>query len=89
MLGVLYSFYLGEVKEPKLFAKLLVKKKVLWWPVLQTKTDSDNVSASLLNKNRTKVPVGWENVKPFTVEHSQMEGMSREWRNAAVKIVKR
>ena len=73
-------------------ATLLVKKKVLWWPVLQTKTDSDNVSASLLNKNRTKVAVGWENVKPFTVEHSQMEGMSREWRNAymtAVKIVKR
>ena len=71
---------------------VLIKRKVLWWPGLQTKTDADTVSATLLNKNKTKVTVDRQKVKPFTEDHSQMEGMSREWRTAymtAVKIVKR
>ena len=32
--------------------------------------------------------VNKENIKPFSVDYSQMEGMKRDWRDAFMKAVK-
>ena len=80
-----------NTKDDDVGTVLLVKRKTLWWPALKVKSDRSTVSVKLLNKTRTKVTVSMEHVKPFKVDHSQMDGMKRDWRTAymtAVKIVR-
>ena len=68
----------------------MVKGKVLWWPavVIEEKEVENEYTVKILNKTRTRVTVTKESIKPFTVDHSQMDGMRRDWRDAYMKATK-
>ena len=76
-----------EIEEKELKV-VMIKQKTLWWPAKVLIEDHDSTTVILLNKKRTRKTVTKENVKPFLVDHSQIEGMKRHWRDAYMKGVK-
>ena len=67
---------------------VMVKRKVLWWPAEVIDENEEKHTVMLLNQNRTRITVTKDNIKPFVTDHSQMEGMKRDWRDAYMKAVK-
>ena len=43
-----------------------------------TKESIDQTEVQLLNKQKTKLTVSNANIKPFAVDHGQMQGMKRD-----------
>ena len=66
---------------------VMVKRKTLWWPAKVVGKSNQNMTVNILNKNNTEIKVNMINVKKFNVDHSQMAGMTREWRDAYIKAV--
>ena len=75
---------IDEIEEKELKV-VMIKQKTLWWPAKVLNEDHDSTTVILLNQKRTKKTVTKENVKPFLVDHSQIEGMKRDWRDAYMK----
>ena len=67
---------------------VMVKRKTLWWPAKVIQETTENSVVTLLNQKKTKLTVNKDNIKPFSVDYSQMEGMKRDWRVAFMKAVK-
>ena len=67
---------------------VMIKRKTLWWPAKLIKEDHENATVTLLNQNKTKITTTKDKIKPFAVDHSQLEGMKRDWRDAYMKAVK-
>ena len=67
---------------------VMVKRKTIWWPGQVIKESSDQTEVQLLNQQKTKLTVSNANIKPFAVDHGQMQGMKRDWRDAYMKAVK-
>ena len=65
----------------------MVKRKTLWWPAKVIEKNNQNMTVNILNKNNTEIKVNMINVKKFNVDHSQMAGMTREWRDVYMKAV--
>ena len=74
--------------EPAYTEVVMVKRKTLWWPAKVIQETAENSVVILLNQKKTKLTVNKENIKPFSVDYSQMEGMKRDWRDAFMKAVK-
>ena len=85
----------GEIIEDEddavMIKVVMVKRKVLWWPaeVLEENEIEDKITVKLLNQTKTRITVSKEFTKPFIIDHSQMDGMRREWRDAYMKATKR
>ena len=77
-----------EDTEPADTKVVMVKRKTLWWPAKVIQETAENSNVILLNQKKTKLTVSKDNIKPFSVDHSQMEGMKRDWRDAYMKAVK-
>ena len=67
---------------------VMVKRKTLWWPGQMIKETNEQTEVQLLNQQKTMLTVSNANVKPFAVDHGQMQGMKRDWRDAYMKAVK-
>ena len=67
---------------------VMVKRKTIWWPGQVIKESIDQTEVELLNQPKTKLTVSNANIKPFAVDHGQMQGMKRDWRDAYMKAVK-
>ena len=68
----------------------MVKRKVLWWPaelILEKEVEIE-YTVKLLNKTKTRITVTKEFIKPFIVDHSRMDGMKSDWRDAYMKATK-
>ena len=79
-----------EEAEAVVIKVVMVKRKVLWWPaeVIEEKEVEDEYTVKLLNQTKTRITVTKEFIKPFIVDHSQMDVMLRDWRDAYMKAVK-
>ena len=80
----------SEAVKIKVIKVVMVKRKVLWWPaeVIEENEAEDEYTVKLLNQTKTRITVSKEFIKPFIVDHSQMDGMRREWRDAYMKATK-
>lgn len=67
---------------------VMVKRKTIWWPGQVINESNDQTEVQLLNKQKTKLTVSNANIKPFAVDHGQMQGMKRDWRDAYMKAMK-
>ena len=74
-----------QVKEGE--KVVMVKRKTLWWPAEVMGKSNLKMTLKILNKKCTVIEATIENVKKFQVDHSQMAGMTREWRDAYLKAV--
>ena len=74
-----------QVKEGE--KVVMVKRKTLWWPAEVMGKSNLKMTLKILNKKSTVIEATIENVKKFQVDHSQMAGMTREWRDAYMKAV--
>ena len=67
---------------------VMVKRKTLWWPAKVINEENENVTVILLNQKKTRITTTKDKIKPFSIDHSQIEGMKRDWRDAYMKAVK-
>ena len=79
-----------EEAEAVVIRVVMVKRKVLWWPaelILEKEVEIE-YTVKLLNKTKTRITVTKESIKPFIVDHSRMDGMKSDWRDAYMKATK-
>jgi hypothetical protein len=67
-----------EVEEEHAKVTLvMVKVKILWWPAIVKSEDDEHMTIEILNAKKKVMSVKKDLLKPFVIDHNQMDGMKR------------